>query len=661
MSFDPTARPKYRADIDGLRAIAVLAVVGFHAFPFWFRGGFIGVDVFFVISGFLISSIIFENLEKGSFSFYEFYERRIKRIFPSLVVVLISVYVLGWFLLLPDEYKQLGKNIAGGAGFVSNFLYWMESGYFDTATITKPLVHLWSLSIEEQFYIFWPLLLGFVYKRKRNLLGITVLIASISFAVNVLTIDAYPTTAFYVPVGRFWELMIGGVLAYRTLHRRQFVVSNANLQSMAGVLLIGVGVFSGVLNKSSAFPGWWALLPTTGTYLAISAGPGGWFSRAVLSNRMLVWFGLISYPLYLWHWPLISLVSIHDGDINDVPRNLRILVVGASIVLAWLTFRFVERPIRHSGKGGPLVIALCVVMLLIGVGGVSTYVANGLSFRYPEFVNEASFLTNYDYLGGKTVSDFWGSGSCFEVEGDYRSFERNHCTEIKHPERPTVFLIGDSHSAYLSPGLRPFLELHALNLMQVSSGYCLPLADSDRRDGCVRISAFISDTIARTRPDVVILFGNYINHTDPQSSNGSMISYEEFLFAKLQEIKNSGAKNVIFIGQIPTWKGSLPHTLVKNFLLNKMEIPRKTYTGIQQDSMDWDLRMKMRHYPEGITYVSLRDALCDGQGCLTMVGADLPKDLIVWDYGHLTQSGAKYVTDRTIVPIFDGLGVYDSK
>jgi peptidoglycan/LPS O-acetylase OafA/YrhL len=179
------AHPKYRPDIDGLRALAVLSVVLFHAFPEVLKGGFIGVDVFFVISGFLISTIIFTSLERGSFSFREFYARRIRRIFPALVLVLASSYVFGWFTLLADEYRQLGKHIAGGAGFISNLMLWTEAGYFDTSAETKPLLHLWSLGIEEQFYFVWPLLLCFAWKRKFNLFTIAIGVAVLSFALNL--------------------------------------------------------------------------------------------------------------------------------------------------------------------------------------------------------------------------------------------------------------------------------------------------------------------------------------------------------------------------------------------------------------------------------------------------------------------------------------------
>ncbi|MDO9392637.1 MAG: acyltransferase, partial [Methylotenera sp.] len=316
--------------MDGLRAVAVLSVVIYHAFPKFIRGGFIGVDIFFVISGFLISTIIFGSLERNSFNFIKFYSRRIKRIFPALLLVLTASFVFGWFALLADEYKQLGKHIAGGAGFISNFLFWKESGYFDNAAETKPLLHLWSLGIEEQFYIVWPLLLWLAWKKRFNLLTITILVAVISFALNISKVHSDAVAAFYSPQTRFWELLVGSVLAYMTMHRRslspkfkhkldmwlgQIIYAQApeangktlhNVQSLLGAFLILAGLL--IITKERHFPGWWAVVPTLGALLIISAGVHSWFNRVVLSNRVLVWFGLISFPLYLWHWPLLSFV-----------------------------------------------------------------------------------------------------------------------------------------------------------------------------------------------------------------------------------------------------------------------------------------------------------------------------------------------------------------
>lgn len=208
----------YRPDIDGLRCFAVLSVIAFHAAPDWIGGGFVGVDIFFVISGFLISSIIFRDLQGNNFSLTEFYIRRIRRIFPALIFVLATTFILSWYLLLADEFAQLGKHMRAGALFVSNLLLWRETGYFDVAAETKPLLHLWSLGIEEQFYIFWPLLLILAHKRRISLLAITLLLSVVSFTLNIHGIERNSVAAFYAPYTRFWELLCGSLLAWFSLH-----------------------------------------------------------------------------------------------------------------------------------------------------------------------------------------------------------------------------------------------------------------------------------------------------------------------------------------------------------------------------------------------------------------------------------------------------------
>src|SRR5580700_1645777 len=239
----------YRPDIDGLRAIAVLAVVGFHAFPAWIRGGFVGVDVFFVISGYLISTILFTGMERGSFRFSQFYIRRIRRIFPALIVVLLGCLVVGWLALFSVEYMALGKHVAGSAAFVSNFVLWNEAGYFDKAAATKPLLHIWSLGIEEQFYIVWPLLLYLVWKRKAATLALLLLLLTFSFTFNVLSSD--PAEDFYSPLTRFWELMAGAVLAYLSLHWEDLARIFGKLPRPA-LQIIGAGMAPESITRNAA-------------------------------------------------------------------------------------------------------------------------------------------------------------------------------------------------------------------------------------------------------------------------------------------------------------------------------------------------------------------------------------------------------------------------
>ncbi|HEY0233116.1 MAG TPA: acyltransferase, partial [Dokdonella sp.] len=264
----------YRPDIDGLRAIAILSVVAFHAFPEVAAGGFVGVDIFFVISGYLISSIILKALGNSTFSFVEFYGRRIRRLLPSLCVVIAAILVGGWVMLLPDEFRALGKHAVAGIGFASNLLLWTEAGYFDAAADTKPMLHLWSLGIEEQFYIVWPLLLWYAWKRGFDGFRLGLAITLASFAVNVACVHPFPAATFYLPVTRFWEILAGGLLAQAHVrgwlaveddHRGPPFLRDAAAAAGLALFLAALAM----LDKHAAFPGGWALLPVTGTLLLI--------------------------------------------------------------------------------------------------------------------------------------------------------------------------------------------------------------------------------------------------------------------------------------------------------------------------------------------------------------------------------------------------------
>jgi peptidoglycan/LPS O-acetylase OafA/YrhL len=280
----------YRPDIDGLRAFAVLAVIVYHAFPALLRGGFVGVDVFFVISGFLISSILFAELAEHRFSFAKFYGRRIRRIFPALAVCLAAVLAYGYIILLPFELAQVGKHVFFGAAFLSNIALWRESGYFDTEAIFKPLLHLWSLGIEEQFYIFWPALLWLAFRAKLRTSALLAALFIGSFAINIVMAHVRPVADFYLPISRAWELLAGAILA----HRRQAIASAAARSwiSVAGAaaLLASVTLFT----KDTPFPDWAALLPVAGTVAIIVAGEQAIVNRSVLSNRAAIFIGLIT-------------------------------------------------------------------------------------------------------------------------------------------------------------------------------------------------------------------------------------------------------------------------------------------------------------------------------------------------------------------------------
>jgi peptidoglycan/LPS O-acetylase OafA/YrhL len=372
----------YRPDIDGLRAFAVMCVVVYHAFPSLLPGGFIGVDIFFVISGFLITGIILREQHASEFSIRHFYSKRVRRIFPALLTVLVFCLIVGWIALTFDEYKQLSKHTGASALFINNFILWRESGYFDNPAETKPLLHMWSLAVEEQFYVFWPILLV-LFKRYFHSLTIAtgvLILASFSYALWIIQIN--PVAAFYSPLSRFWELLVGGLLAWWVFRHGSTLGKSQLVLSIVGLFLLILGLT--LIDKTCAFPGAWALLPVLGT-AALLITSGSAFNRKVLSNPVMVWIGLISYPLYLWHWPLLIFARIFEGE---TPSELtRLILVLASFVLAWLTYRLIEKPLRFNPQKKRVVIGLSIGMMAVFLFSYYILANKGLGFRHYNKLN----------------------------------------------------------------------------------------------------------------------------------------------------------------------------------------------------------------------------------------------------------------------------------
>ncbi len=415
-----------RGDIDGLRAVAVLAVLGFHAFGL--PGGFAGVDVFFVISGFLITRIIVGDLAAGKFSFAGFYARRLRRIVPALAIVLAACLAFGWIVLFPDEYASLGKHVAGGAGFVANGVLWDEVGYFDALAATKPLLHLWSLGIEEQFYLAWPLLLWLGWRlrqRPRAIAGVLLVLSLASYVV---------LGTFYAPWTRLWELLIGALLAQRT--------------ARSSPLACAIGLVAIATSFAIPMHGAWLLVPTCGTALAI-AGETAWLAP-------LAYLGRISYPLYLWHWPILAFLRILDGE----PPSLlqRGLAIAASLVLAAVTHRFVEVPVQRGPTRRLQVLALLGALVVSGSAGFWVYAHDGVPSR--PAAQAAPKSTGVDYVtyeGCVEAHPYARFGSCYDSP-------RTHAE--------TLVMLGDSHGDALAPALvRAPL---AMDLRIVTHAGCMP-------------------------------------------------------------------------------------------------------------------------------------------------------------------------------------------
>ena len=361
---------KYRPDIDGLRAVAVLGVIFYHAFPHLLPGGFIGVDIFFVISGYLISGILYKGHRAGNFSFKEFYARRIRRLFPALITVLLLTMAYGWVILLHDEFVQLGKHVAAGTLFVQNIVFWQESGYFDTLAMLKPLLHLWSLAVEEQFYIFFPPLLLLAWKCKWPLAPIMGVLLIASLVGNFIMAYQNQSSDFFLTPYRAWEFLGGSLLAWWHFDKghEEDVPFFRNLLSVGGAGLLVCAMTQ--IQRADHYPGWRALLPVTGSLLVIEGGQGAWVNRAILSQRAIVWIGLISYPLYLFHWPALSFLHIVEGE-----RPSDVSLVGAlffSLGLSFATYFLVERPMRFS-KSQWVLPFLMISFIITGVVGLCVW------------------------------------------------------------------------------------------------------------------------------------------------------------------------------------------------------------------------------------------------------------------------------------------------
>jgi peptidoglycan/LPS O-acetylase OafA/YrhL len=484
----------YRPDIDGLRAIAVAAVLAFHAFPDSFRGGFTGVDIFFVISGFLISGIILHELRADSFTFARFYARRIRRIFPALALVLAACLTFGWWSLSPYDYDQLGAHVAAGAGFVSNILLWRQSGYWDTDSALKPLLHLWSLGIEEQYYLVWPLLLFVLRRHMERIFWLIVGIAAASFALNIVLVGRLPEAAFYLPVTRFWELMLGSIVAWLHLHRAQrpeVPLWWRNVAALGGAVLLILAFV--LVRDGRGFPGWWALLPALGALLLIQSGPQAWINQRILANRAVVYVGLISYPLYLWHWPILSFARNLNGGLP--PVGIRIAALVVSVLLACATFEWVEKPIRRMGRGAAApraagLSAACVGALAVYGLLVFGNFAQARSSSVPYLAEISAAYSDWHFPGNITVA------------GDTQQ---------------AVLFFGDSHMQQFLPRIETLMrDKHTRHRTVIfrTRGGCAPIPGIERVGyGCDR---FVDEVFALARkPEIrtVIISASWAGFT----------------------------------------------------------------------------------------------------------------------------------------------------
>ena len=627
----------YRPDIDGLRAIAILPVVLYHAFPELLPGGFVGVDIFFVISGFLISGIVWKALAVGDFSFARFYANRILRIFPALLTVLLTLYVAGWWLLMPAEYAHLGKLTAGGVGFANNFLLWMEAGYFDKASALKPLMHLWSLGIEEQFYLGFPLFIVILWRLKVSALPALIGLALLSFALSIYQVGIRPESAFFLPQYRFWELLAGALLSwqYRQRGGRSSTLlsspQRADVASLLGLALLLSAFF--LVDAEAKFPGWWATLPVAGACLLIAAGKDASVNRRLLSSRLAIFIGLISYPLYLWHWPLFSLETILNRQFVANPVVQRALLVLAALLASIGTYYLIERPIRFGSRRRMKVAGLCLFGLLIAYLGFNTYSRQGLLFRtgwvfrYPEIIRP---LITYRFDDDK----YFRAGEChLRVHQGAEGFAES-CARIDNVREKAVLLWGDSHAAQFYPGLVAVFP--DIDLLQQTAPGCQPILDWDVPGfpACRAVNQHIFATIEKVRPARVILSSRWLG-----------IDEEEKIIATIRKIRNAGVSEVIVIGPVPRWHPNLPEALTAKFRQQAFtSFPERLSEGLDADKQMIDKRLAALVVKAGARYLSPLSLLCDEDGCLVRpVSEDFGNALMAIDDSHLSPEGARYL------------------
>lgn len=452
---------KYRPDIDGLRALAVLGVVVFHAFPSLLRGGFIGVDVFFVISGYLITKIIDDSISERRFSITEFYARRITRIFPALLIVAVSALLFSWLFVLPGDFKLIGKHIAGGIGFIQNLILYNEVGYFDSSAKLKPLLHLWSLGVEEQFYLTLPIL-AVILARKLNYFILAVMVlAAISFATNIYYIHTNPAAAFYFPFSRAWELLVGSMVA---IAGANFTGSKKTRHALSILGLLLIFAPMSLLNDTMMFPGWLAVFPVVGAAMLIAVGPDALVNKRILSSKPFVFIGLISYPLYLWHWPTLSFSWL----IGEASRLERLGLMSMAFALAWLTYRCVELPVRRYKSKTRSSVVLAVSGIIIALLGLSAYKNEG----YPERANVKEYIAfdqaiRWEYSANELCSNTFG-------KPEHMDSWMFCYTNTKTPE---VIIIGNSFANHLYPGLAN--NIYMANKGVLSIGACEPSSHTD--------------------------------------------------------------------------------------------------------------------------------------------------------------------------------------
>lgn len=629
----------YRADIDGLRAIAVSAVVLYHAAIPGLPGGFAGVDIFFVISGYLIGGQIFRETMAGSFSFASFYTRRVRRILPALFFLLGVMYAAGALLLSPQELRELGKEAVPTTFGLSNLLFYTGGGYFGPASDAQPLLMTWSLGVEEQFYIVLPLLMLALAKLRRD--AILPLLAAgvlLSFAASLAVLHANPKGAFYLLPPRAWELGIGVVLAVWEEKRGGAPLPYALAQWLApaGLLLLAAAITG--FRTDIAFPGWFALLPTFGTALLI-ASPTSAINRRLLSLAPMRGIGLISYSWYLWHWPLFYF----NRTMANLEQSGGLLptwaILPPSLACAFLSWRFIERPFRRRLLPDRAVLARYGLAALVvsGLGGIF-FVSDGLPARLPEQAR----------LFARQAVDA-RENPCLARYGVTAPVMPERCMPILQPGKARLVMLGDSHAASLSPAFDIFAHRKGLGFGEMTKSSCLPVdgfgtVQPDRPAHAAQCRTYQQAAFARVLRDrtvrVVVLAGFWSAAPNLEGPAGASISAGMALERAVAALRRAG-KQVIIVQDAPRFAFDPYAQVMGDFLPARRWLHDTPATDAARaavpisDSLRASIAAIAERDP-GVTLIDPYAGLCRDGRCA--YGDD--RAIYYFDDQHLTAPGA---------------------
>ncbi|GLH81907.1 acyltransferase [Bradyrhizobium sp. SSBR45G] len=600
----------YRPDIDCLRAFAVLSVIAFHDDISPFRSGYVGVDVFFVISGFLITRIIHDEARAGTFSFAAFYRRRARRILPAAFAMLCTTLLGASVILLPQDTVSAAQQALAVLTFSSNILFWAQQGYFDAAGITKPLLHTWSLGVEEQYYLLFPALALAVFALRRwQMLASLLAVCAISFLLCVVQTRLQPAAAFYLLPARAWQLGLGALLAVEAVP----ALRSQKLRIGAAAFgWIALGASVNLFSPRTPYPGVAALLPCLGTAAVIWAQPAP--SKAVLVLvRPLLAIGLWSYSLYLWHWPVVSFATAIWGPPSSAMDKLALL--GACTTLALASFYLIEQPARRAdwpmtaralAATGATALAASAVMISL----------SGFPARLSAQQQAIADMIGYDH------KSIYEEGRCFLDPGQALEALQSDC--LAKGTAPNILLWGDSHAAHLIYGLKRALP--QTTLLRATMAQCVPYDEPGQSAGCTAFNRRLPGVVGDLHPDIVILSGNWTRTALTPAGRASLLG-------TIRTITAAGSK-VVVIGPSPQFDRPLPHLLVA---AQRFGVPTRGHMPSLFHEVDALLRAMLKDLPQ-TDYVSLLALLCPGDDCVLQTSDATP---LAWDAGHFTAQGSE--------------------